>query len=73
MRVIPQAAKAEVRLADGEVQVRVTVAAEGGKANAAVVELLAAALAVPRRCVTLQQGHKSRSKLLVITLPDVAN
>jgi uncharacterized protein len=44
--------------------VRVTAPAEGGRANEAVVRLLAARLDVPRASVTLVSGHGSREKVV---------
>jgi uncharacterized protein len=43
-------------------KVRVTQAPEDGKANAAVVRLLADALALPARDVEIVSGHASRDK-----------
>ena len=48
---------------DGErITVRVTAAPESGKANDAVVALLAKRLRVPKRSVQIVRGHKSRDK-----------
>jgi uncharacterized protein len=44
--------------------VRVTAAPEGGRANEAVVRLLAETLAVPREAVTLVSGHGGRDKIV---------
>ena len=46
--------------------VRVTAAPEGGKANDAVVALLAKRLRVPKRSVRIVRGHKSRNKQIRI-------
>lgn len=43
-------------------KVRVTVAAEGGAANAAVLALLAKALKRPKSALTLVAGHTARIK-----------
>ena len=43
---------------------RVTAPAEDGRANDAVVRLLAATLGVPRARVTIVSGHGSREKLV---------
>lgn len=57
---------------DGEIRVRVTAPAESGKANAALVELLARALDVRRRDVRLVMGRSSRRKVVEVPLsPDV--
>jgi uncharacterized protein YggU (UPF0235/DUF167 family) len=44
--------------------VRVAAPPADGRANAAVVALVADALAVPKAAVTLVSGHGSRDKLL---------
>ena len=49
-----------------KIMVRVTAAPEGGKANDAVVALLAKRLRVPRRSVRIVRGHKSRNKRIRI-------
>jgi len=40
--------------------------AEGGRANAAVIEALAKHFSVPKRAVTILQGVTSRSKLVEV-------
>jgi uncharacterized protein YggU (UPF0235/DUF167 family) len=44
--------------------VRVAAPPEGGRANDAVVRLLAEALALPREAVTLVSGHGARDKIV---------
>jgi uncharacterized protein len=44
--------------------VRVAAPAEGGRANDAVVRLLARTLALPRQDVTLVAGHGARDKVV---------
>ena len=67
VRVIPRAGKTGIeQLADGSFRVRVTEPAEGGRANAAVIEALAEHFGVPKRAVTILQGMASRSKLVEI-------
>ena len=67
VKVIPRARKAGIeRLPDGGVQVRVAAPAEGGRANAAVIEALAQHFGVPPRAVTIRQGLTNRSKLVEI-------
>ena len=48
-------------------KVRLRVAAEGGKANAALVDLLAKTLDVPRSAVAIASGHKARTKIVEVT------
>ena len=74
IRVQPRASRNAIEV-DGErpdvkpgakIMVRVTAAPEGGKANDAVVALLAKRLRVPRRSVRIVRGHKSRNKRIRI-------
>jgi uncharacterized protein len=44
----------------------VTAPAEAGKANAAVLALLAGALDVPRRHISLTSGQSSRDKVVAL-------
>jgi uncharacterized protein YggU (UPF0235/DUF167 family) len=64
VRVTPGARREEVALGDAGLVVKVTVAPEDGKANAAVIALVAKALGVARSRITLLRGDKSREKLL---------
>jgi uncharacterized protein len=48
-------------------KVRVAAAPEGGKANAAVIRLVAATLCVPVRDVEIVSGHGSRDKTVALT------
>lgn len=48
-------------------KVRVAAAPERGRANEAVLELLAEALAVPRASVTLVSGSASRDKIVELS------
>ena len=48
-------------------KVRVAAAPERGKANDAVLELLAKTLALPRASVTLVSGGSSRNKIVELT------
>src|SRR5213596_2321832 len=65
VRVSPGARNGGVVGRVGEVwKVRVTAPAEGGRANDAVVRLLADTLALPRTSVTLVSGHSARDKIV---------
>jgi uncharacterized protein (TIGR00251 family) len=65
LRVAPGAARAGVVGRHGDAwKVRVTAPAEGGRANDAVVRLLAQTLAVPRGAVSLVSGHGARDKIV---------
>jgi uncharacterized protein len=65
LRVAPGATRTDVVGRHGDAwKVRVTAPAEGGRANEAVVRLLADTLAVPRTSVTLVSGHSARDKIV---------
>ena len=68
MRVTPGARRDEVRIVEGAVQVRVTAPPADGAANDAVLAVLAAALDLPRRDLTLLRGAVARIKLIGIAL-----
>jgi uncharacterized protein (TIGR00251 family) len=54
------------RVADGEYQVSVHAPPEDGKANQAVMELLARHFRVPKSAIKIVRGHASRKKLISI-------
>jgi uncharacterized protein len=65
VRVSPGARRGGVAGRVGEFwKLRVTAPAEGGRANEAVVKLLADAVDVPRRQVALVSGHTAREKVV---------
>ena len=66
IRVQPKAGRNSVEVNDDRVTVRVTAAPEGGKANDAVVALLAKRLKVAKGRVHIVRGHKARDKRLRI-------
>ena len=68
VRVQPKAKLNRVEVDDdGNVKVHVTSAPEGGKANNAVIALLAKQLGVARRDVEIVRGQKSRNKLVIVS------
>jgi hypothetical protein len=68
LRVAPGAAStAVVGRHGGAWKLRVAAAPEHGKANAAVVRLLADVLDVPERDVTIVSGQGSRDKTVALT------
>jgi uncharacterized protein (TIGR00251 family) len=65
LRVAPGAARNGVVGRHGDAwKLRVTGAPERGKANADVLRVLAAALDVPERSLSLVSGHASRDKVV---------
>jgi len=68
LRVSPGAARAGVVGRHGEGwKVRVAAPPEGGRANEAVVRLLAETLSLPREAVTLVSGHGARDKVVELS------
>ena len=68
LRVSPGAGRAQIVGRHGDAwKVRVTAAPEQGRANEAVLRLLADALAVPRNAVVLVSGHGGRDKIVELT------
>jgi uncharacterized protein len=67
LRVVPGAARSGVVGRHGGAwKVRVAAPAEAGKANAAVVTLLAVALDVPRSRISVTSGRSSRDKVVAL-------
>jgi uncharacterized protein (TIGR00251 family) len=68
LRVSPGATRAGVIGRHGEAwKVRVAAPPEGGRANEAVVRLLADTLSLPREAVTLVSGHGARDKIVELS------
>jgi len=63
VRVTPKASRNAVVAEGGVLRVYVTVVPEGGKANAAVVKLLAKALGIAKSRLTLIRGDTARDKV----------
>ncbi len=67
VRVQARASRNKVDVSpEGEVRIYVTAAPEAGKANDATIAMLAKALGVGRRSVTLVKGHTVRDKVFSI-------
>lgn len=74
MHVQPRSSRSGVDGLHGDaLRVRVNAPPVDGAANEAVVEVLAKALGVPRRAVTIVAGHGSRSKVVEVTGVDAAS
>lgn len=73
IRVMPRSSRNAVNgVRDGRIVVRVTAPPVDGAANDAVVETLAAALALPRRAVRIVAGDSGRNKTIEIAGLDAA-
>lgn len=70
IKVQPRAKRNAIEVSgDGNVTVRVTAAPDNGKANDAVISLLAKRLHLPKGGVEIVRGHRSRKKL--VRMPDL--
>jgi uncharacterized protein (TIGR00251 family) len=71
LRVSPGASRAGIVGRHGDAwKVRVAAPPEDGRANDAVIRLLADALALPRRDISIVSGHGARDK--VVSLAGIA-
>ena len=68
VKVIPRSAKSEIagEMADGTLKVRIAAPPERGKANEALIALLATHFGVARNAVTILSGHATSLKLVRI-------
>ena len=64
--MIANARKNQVLEEEGRLKVRVTAPAVGGKANKAVIKLLAGHLGVKKSAITIVQGLRSRHKVIAV-------
>lgn len=69
VKVTPRAGRDKVeKISDIEYKVRVTVAPEKGKANVAVIELLAEYFCVAKNCVNIVGGKSTKTKIIDIEI-----
>ena len=68
VRVTPKASAERIAVEGGRVRIWVTAAPDKGKANKAVIALVAKALGVPKSAVAILRGEASREKLLRVPL-----
>ena len=74
VRLQPKARKNEVAgERDGVIVIRVTSPPVEGKANAALIKLVAKKLGLPKSAVKLVRGERGREKLLEITGPEAGD
>lgn len=67
VRVVPRSGRNVLEWEQGGLKARLTAPPVDGAANAALIELLAECLAVPRRTITIVRGTTSRQKTVEIT------
>jgi len=71
VKVIPKASKNEIVGWEGDtLKVRLTAAPEKGKANEALIALLAKEYGVAKSQITILKGETSRNKLVEIQYPE---
>ena len=66
IRVQPKASRNRIVIQGGTVKVYVTAAPEKGRANKAVIEMIARRLGVAKRAVSIASGERSQAKLLEV-------
>jgi uncharacterized protein (TIGR00251 family) len=67
VRAQPRARRTALACVGGALKVQVTAPAEDGRANAAVIDLLAAAWQLPKSTFAVTRGTASRDKVLSIS------
>lgn len=73
IKVVPNASRDQISGWLGDrLKVRVRQPAESGRANEAVVKLLAGVLGLSRSDVTITQGHTQALKTVTLTCEDIA-
>lgn len=67
VRVVPRASRTRLsRDAQGALRAHLTAAPVDGAANRALIALLAATLAIPKRAIAVARGERARDKLVCI-------
>lgn len=66
IQVQPKASRNRIVAQGGAVKVYVTAAPEKGRANKAVIEMIARHFGVPKGAVSIVSGERSRTKLLAV-------
>ncbi len=67
VKIVPGASRSKVAgVLDGMLKVAVAAAPEKGQANKALIELLAAVLKVPQRSISIERGHTSPRKVVLL-------
>jgi uncharacterized protein len=69
VRVTPRASADRIAAEGGQVRAWVTAPPDKGKANEAVIALVAKALGVPKSAVEMVRGQTGREKMLRIRAP----
>lgn len=74
VQVVPHARRTEVVGLHGDaLKVRLQAQPIGGKANAALIHVVANALGLPTTAVRLTHGHTAKRKVLEVTVQDMTH
>ncbi len=68
VKVIPRAKKISVRQDNGLLKVYLTAPPLDDKANSQLIDVLSEYLDVPKRCIKIVKGHKSRNKVVEVLI-----
>jgi uncharacterized protein len=68
IKIIPNARKDEIKEEEGRLKVHVKAPAVDGKANKALIELLAAYFKVKKKDIEIIKGELSRDKVISVDL-----
>ena len=66
IKVIPRAKKNFIKSEDGILKIYVTAPAQDGRANEAVLNILADYLGVKKSILRIKKGEKSRNKIIEV-------
>lgn len=71
VRATPRARSTDLRRrADGSLAARITAPPSDGRANRALIYLLAESLNLPRRDISIERGKRARDKRIAVTTDD---
>ena len=71
VRATPRARSTDLRRhADGSLAARVTASRTDGRANRALIDLLAEILKLPQRAISIERGRRARDKRIALTTDD---
>jgi len=68
IKVVPGASRGRIVKKDGNIKVYVASPPEKGKANTAVIDLVAKEWKVKKNAVNIVKGHRSRNKVVEIEM-----
>jgi len=66
VRITPNAGKNSIKEEEGKLKIKVSAPAVDGKANKAVIELLATYFKIRKSAISIVKGEKGRDKIIEI-------